>query len=97
MNTGYVYDTSKDIDFLEIGRMLTKKELDQAVSSFATALEKIKKERKLSYTDLADIMQIERANVIRILVDKDVNVSLTTVVATCKNLGIKVSELIDLK
>jgi len=60
------------------------------------ALEKIKKDRKLSYTQLADLMQIERANVIRIIVDKDVNVSLTTIVCTCKNLGIKVSDLIDL-
>ncbi len=83
--------------YSEIGRMLTKKELNQAIYDFATALEKIKKDRKLSYTDLADIMQIERANVIRIIVDKNVNVSLTTIVSTCNNLGIKVSDLINIK
>jgi DNA-binding Xre family transcriptional regulator len=77
--------------------MITKKELEQAVYNFAVSLEKIKKDRKLSYTQLADIMQIERANVIRIIVQKNVNVSLKTIVSTCKNLGIKVSEVIDLK
>jgi DNA-binding Xre family transcriptional regulator len=76
--------------------MLTKREIGQAVHNFATAIEKIKKDRKLSYADLAEVMQIERANVIRIIVDKDVNVSLTTIICTCRNLGIKVGDLIEL-
>jgi DNA-binding Xre family transcriptional regulator len=81
---------------LQFGSMITKKELSQAVYRFAEALEKIKKERELSYAELAEILQIERANVIRIIVDKDVNVSLTTIVCASKNLGVKVSDLIDI-